>query len=75
MKTKYQLQVTGQFKRDLKRCKMRGLSLDKLWEVISHLLNGDTLDAKYHAHILTGDRKGQWGMSYRTELVTYLGSS
>lgn len=60
MSAKYQLQVTGQFKQDLKRCKKRGLPMEKLWEVIGRLLNGETLEDKYHAHILTGDRKGQW---------------
>ena len=60
MSAKYQLQVTGQFKRDLKRCKKRGLPMEKLWEVISHLLNDEPLEEKYHAHVLTGDRKGQW---------------
>jgi len=60
MSAKYQLQVTDQFKQDLKRCKKRGLPMEKLWEVIGRLLNGETLEDKYHAHILTGDRKGQW---------------
>ena len=57
---KYRLQVTGEFKQDLKRCKKRGLPLDELWTVVEKLLNGETLDDKYRAHILHGDRKGQW---------------
>ena len=60
MNTKYQLQVTGQFKQDLKRCRKRGLAMQKLREVIGRLLNGETLEKKYRAHVLTGDRKGQW---------------
>ena len=60
MSTKYELHVTSQFKRDLKRCKRRWLPLDELWSVIGRLLNGEALEEKYHAHILTGDRKGQW---------------
>ena len=60
MSMKYELFVTGQFKRDLKRCKKRGLPLSELWDVIDKLLKGETLDEKYRAHILTGDRKGQW---------------
>ena len=60
MSAKYELHVTGQFKRDLKRCKKRGLPLNELWVVIEKLLKGETLDEKYRAHILTGDRKGQW---------------
>ena len=34
--------------------------MDELWTVVGKLLNGETLDEKYHAHILSGDRKGQW---------------
>ena len=60
MSAKYELQVTGQFKQDLKRCKKRGLPLDKLWAVIAKLLQGEQLEEKYHAHILNGSRKGQW---------------
>lgn len=60
MKTKYELRVTGEFKQNLKRCKRRGLPMDELWAVVGKLLNGETLEEKYHAHLLTGDRKGQW---------------
>lgn len=56
---KYRLQVTGEFKQDLKRCKKRGLPLDELWTVIGRLLNGETLEAKYRVHILHGNRRGQ----------------
>lgn len=58
--TKYELQITRQFKQDLKRCKKRGLPLDELWTVITKLLNGEQLEDKYHVHILVGERKGQW---------------
>ena len=57
---KYRLQVTGEFKQDVKRCKKRGLPLEELWTVVGRLLNGETLEEKYRAHILHGDRKGQW---------------
>ena len=57
---KYRLQVTGEFKQDLKRCKKRGLPLDELWTVIGRLLNGVRLEAKYRVHILHGNRRGQW---------------
>ena len=60
MKTKFQLQITGQFKQDLKRCKKRGLPLDELWAVVGKLPQGELLDEKYRAHVLTGDRRGQW---------------
>ena len=32
--TKYKLQVTGNFKQDVKRCKKRGLPLQELWDVV-----------------------------------------
>ena len=60
MSAKYELHVTGQFKRDLKRCKKRGLPLDELWKVIDLLLRDEELEEKYNAHLLVGDRKGQW---------------
>lgn len=60
MSTKYELHVTGQFKRDLRRCKKRGLPLDELWKVIEQLLKDEPLAEKYRAHLLSGDRQGQW---------------
>ena len=60
MNTKYELRITGEFKQNLKLCKRRGLPLDELWAVVNKLLNGETLEEKYHAHILTADRRGQW---------------
>ena len=60
MSTKYKLRITGECKQNLKRCKRRGLPMDELWTVVGKLLNGETLEEKYRAHILTGDRRGQW---------------
>ena len=60
MKTKYELTVTSEFKKNLKLCKKRGLPLNELWEVVGKLLQGEVLEEKYRPHILTGDRKGQW---------------
>lgn len=57
---RYNLQVTGEFKQDLKRCKKRGLKLDELWNVIGRLLNGETLEEHYHTHKLHGNREDQW---------------
>ena len=44
----------------MKLCKRRGLPMDELWTVVGKLLNGEQLEEKYQAHILAGDRKGQW---------------
>ena len=57
---KYELRMSGSFKRSVKRCKKRGLPLDELWTVIRWLLEGKVLPAKYHAHLLTGDHRGEW---------------
>lgn len=56
----YTLKLTGNFKKDVKRCQKRGLPLNELWSVIRVLLSGEKLSEKYHQHILHGDREGQW---------------
>ena len=60
MTTKYKLKLTSRFKQNVKTCRMRGLPMDELWMVIGKLLNGEPLEEKYHAHVLHGDRRGQW---------------
>ena len=60
MTGKYKLQITGECKQNMKLCKRRGLPMDELWTVVRKLLNGEQLEEKYHAHILAGNRKGQW---------------
>ena len=67
MSDKYTLQVTGQFKQDLKRCKKRGFPLNELWDVVGMLLRGEALDECYRAHILHGDRNGQWECHIRPD--------
>mgnify|MGYP005892132783 CR=1 FL=1 len=54
----YEVKFTSQFKKDLKLAKKQQKSLDKLFEVIDILSNGNPLDAKYHNHELTGNYKG-----------------
>lgn len=55
---KYDVQFTNQFKKDYKLAKKQNKNLDKLFKVIDTLANGDTLDAKYKDHELTGNYKG-----------------
>lgn len=55
---KYELQFTSQFKKDLKLAKKQNKDLDKLFEVIDILANGETLDAKYKDHSLTVNYRG-----------------
>ena len=52
---KYDLQFTSQFKKDLKLAKKQNKDLGKLFEVIDILANGETLDAKYKDHSMTGN--------------------
>jgi mRNA interferase YafQ len=46
---------SNRFKKDLKLAKKRGLNLDRLQIVVDTLASGQTLDAKYRDHNLTGD--------------------
>ena len=55
---KYDLQFISQFKKDLKLAKKQNKDLGKLFEVIDILANGETLDAKYKDHSLTGNYRG-----------------
>ncbi|WP_455021416.1 type II toxin-antitoxin system YafQ family toxin [Lancefieldella rimae] len=55
---KYEVKFTNQFKRDLKLAKKQKSDLDKLFEVVNILADGDVLDAKYHDHDLLGNYKG-----------------
>lgn len=55
---KYEVKFTSQFKKDLKLAKKQGKDLEKLFEIIEKLANGEALEAKYRDHDLTGDYKG-----------------
>ena len=52
---KYEIVPSNQFKKDLKIAQKRGYDLDKIKKVITALANGETLEAKYRDHLLTGD--------------------
>ena len=55
---KYEIVPSNQFKKDLKLAQKRGYDLDKIKKVIATLANGETLEAKYRDHLLTGDYGG-----------------
>ena len=55
---KYEIKFSGQFKKDLKLAKKQGKNLDKLFDVVERLANGETLETKYRDHDLSGDYKG-----------------
>lgn len=52
------IQFTNQFKKDLKLAKKQGKDLDKLFEVINILANGEKPDTKFKDHDLSGNYKG-----------------
>ncbi len=55
---KYEIVPSNQFRKDLKLAAKRGYSMDKIKGVIAKLANGETLDAKYRDHLLTGNYGG-----------------
>lgn len=54
---KYTIKFTAQFKRDLKLAKKQNKNIDKLFEIIEILADGNQLPAKYRDHELTGNYK------------------
>lgn len=54
---KYSIKFTNQFKRDLKLAKKQSKDIDKLFEIIEILANGNQLPTKYRDHELTGNYK------------------
>ena len=55
---KYEVRFTNQFKKDVKLAKKQGKDIDKLFDVIGMLANGNQLDEKYRDHDLSGNYKG-----------------
>lgn len=55
---KYEVKFTSQFKRDLKLARKQGKDIDKLFDVISMIADGEILDKKYRDHNLSGDYDG-----------------
>lgn len=74
-RTKYDIAITAQFKRDYKLTKKRGLRLEALAEVVTLLANGEALPEKNRDHALSGDYEGfrechiasDWLLIYRIE--------
>ena len=55
---KYELVLSGKFKRSLKAAKKRGLDISLLNRVVDQLLQGTNLDAKYKDHAWKGTMYG-----------------
>lgn len=54
---KYEVKFTTQFKKDLKLAKKQNKDIEKLFEVVELLANGEKLDFKYKDHDLSGNYK------------------
>lgn len=54
---KYTIDYTSSFKKQYKKVKKQGKNLNKLYEVIEKLANGEELDSKYKNHDLITDKK------------------
>ena len=55
---KYELVLTGKFKKGLRLAKKRGLDLKLLEDIVDKLQNGIPLEEKYRDHELKGKFKG-----------------
>ena len=74
-RTKYDLAVTVQFRKDYKLAKKRGLKMEALAEVVTLLAMGEALPEKNRDHSLTGNWIGfrechilpDWLLIYRIE--------
>ncbi len=74
-RTKYDLAVTAQFRKDYKLAKKRGLKMEALAEVVTLLAKGEALPEKNRDHSLPGNWIGHrechvlpdWLLIYRIE--------
>lgn len=74
-RTKYDLAVTAQFRKDYKLAKKRGLKMEALAEVVTLLAKGEALPEKNRDHSLAGNWIGHrechvlpdWLLIYRIE--------
>ena len=55
---KYDIQFTSRFKKDLKLANKQNRNLEKLFEVVETLANGEVLDAIFKDHALSGEYVG-----------------
>ena len=69
-KNKYEIKMTGRFKKDLKIVRKREyFDAELLNSVVEMLANDITLPAKYNNHLLEPKSKRIMGMSFETKLA------
>ena len=54
------LRTSARYRRDLRRVVRRGKDPELLRYVVDKLLAGESLEARYRAHRLSGDMAGYW---------------
>jgi len=54
----YEVRFTNQFKKDIKLAKKQGKDIEKLFEIIGILADGQPLEEKHRDHDLSGNYKG-----------------
>lgn len=54
---KYTVEFMSSFKKGFKKIKKQGKDLNKLYDVINNLANGETLEEKYRDHALKDTKK------------------
>ncbi len=71
----FKLKLSNKFKKDLKLIKKRGYDIKKMEKIITQLMNGEKLEAKYRDHELIGNYKNyrechiqaDWLLIYKIE--------
>ena len=56
IKTKYEIKITSDFRKDYKKSVKQGKDISKLKYIINELANGNELDVKYKNHRLRGSK-------------------
>lgn len=56
----YELEYSGQFKKDLKLMVKRGLDIEEMRTVLNFLANDGQVPESYKPHVLSGKFKGIW---------------
>lgn len=55
---KYEVRFTSRFNKDIKLAERQGKNINKLFQVIEKLANGERLDPKFRDHPLSGNYSG-----------------
>lgn len=55
---KYRIEYTPRFLKDLKLAQKRGKNIDKLFDVVNKIANGEELEPRYRDHSLMGKYLG-----------------